>query len=121
MTRFTHLTADLHGVPAPVLRDPATLGGLCIAAAGAAGLSAAAAPLVRHRGAGGGSAFLLLETDGCHLSAHAIPEEGLVLVDVLVPETRSADTALEVFVRRLGAATVERQLRTRGDGPPATR
>lgn len=119
--RFTHLTADLHGVPAPVLRDPALLGGLCIAAAGAAGLSAAAAPVLRPRGAGGGSAFLLLETDGCHLSAHAIPEQGLVLVDVLVPETRSADTALEVFVRRLGASTVTRQEHRRGDAPPAAR
>jgi S-adenosylmethionine decarboxylase len=119
---FAHHSADLSGIAPARLRDPAFLGGLLIAAAGAAGLSASSAPVVRTRGNQGMSAFLLLEAEGCHLSAHSTPDDGLVLLDVLVPATREAEKAVEVFVRRLEAAKVERRTVLRGasgDASPA--
>jgi S-adenosylmethionine decarboxylase len=120
VTGFAHHSADLSGIAPARLRDPAFLGGLLIAAAGAAGLSASSAPVVRARGNQGMSAFLLLEAEGCHLSAHSRPDEGLVLLDVLVPATRDADKAVDVFVRRLEAAKVERRTIVRGASDPGT-
>ena len=110
--RLAHVSADLTGVGSGALRDSALLSGLLIAAAGAAGLSAVGAPIVRSVPSGGISAVLLL--DPCHVSVHSLPERGIALVDVLARDTAGAQKALEVFVRRLAPAAVTSDTRMRG-------
>jgi S-adenosylmethionine decarboxylase len=107
-----HVSADLLGVGSGPLRDAALLSGLLIAAASAAGLNAAAAPVVRTGRGGGISAILLL--DPCHLSVHSLPDRGLALVDVLAGDLAHATKALDVFVRRLAPASVNSETRMRG-------
>jgi S-adenosylmethionine decarboxylase len=111
-TALAHVSADLAGVGSGALRDAPLLSGLLIAAASAAGLNAAAAPLVRTGSSGGVSAVLLL--DPCHVSVHSLPDRGLALVDIVAPDAAHAATALEVFVRRLVPATVKSETRMRG-------
>ncbi len=118
MASYTHHSADLRGVAPALLRDPALLGGLVVAGAGAAGLSAAASPVVRTRGTEGVTAVLVLEAEGCHVTAHSVPDAGLLLLDVLVPDNRDGAKAIDVFVRRLAAAHVERRVVTRASGTP---
>ena len=104
---FTHLLADYAGVPAVQLTDRALVGGLLIAAAGAAGLSAIAGegtPLVRTLPTGGIAAALLLGS--CHIIVHTRPDEGVLLLDVLAPHAGDPRKAADVFTRRLGARTV---------------
>ena len=110
--RLVHVSADLTGVGSGALRDSALLSGLLIAAAGAAGLNAAGAPIVRSAPSDGISAVLLL--DSGHVSIHSLPELGLALVDVLARDKAGAEKALEVFVRRLAPATVTCDTRMRG-------
>lgn len=109
---LAHVSADLLGVGSGALRDSRLLTGLLIAAAGAAGLNAAGAPIVRTSPAGGISAVLLL--DPCHVSIHSLPDRGLALVDVLAPDAVGAGKALDVFVRRLVPETVRTDVRMRG-------
>src|SRR4029079_13271916 len=73
------VSADLAGVGSGALRDAALLSGLLIAAAGAAGLSAVGAPLVRKAPSEGVSAVLLL--DPCHGSIHWLAHRGLAMGD----------------------------------------
>ena len=107
-----HVSADLTGVASGALRDSALLSGLLIAAAGAAGLNAVGAPIVRAAPSGGISAVLLL--DPCHVSIHSLPARGLALVDILARDATGAAKALEVFVRRLTPAAVTSDTRMRG-------
>lgn len=109
---ISHVSAELSGVGSGPLRDQRLLSGLLIAAAGAAGLNSAGAPVVRIAPSGGISALLLL--DPCHVSLHTLPDQGLVLVDVLARDPAGAATALDVFVRRLVPTTVTSETRTRG-------
>ena len=109
---ISHVSADLAGVGSGPLRDERLLCGLLIAAAGAAGLATAGAPMVRVAPSGGISALLLL--DPCHVSLHTLPERGLVLVDVLAGDPAGAAKALDVFVRRLVPSHVTSETRTRG-------
>lgn len=109
--QLVHVSADLTGIGTGPLRDAALLSGLLIAAAGAAGLIATGAPIVRTALSGGVSAVLLLEP--CHVSIHSLPERGLVLVDVLAPDATGADKALDVFVRRLNPGAVVSETRMR--------
>ena len=109
---FAHVIADLDGVGSGALRDAGLLSGLLIAAAGAAGLNAAGAPIVRTAPTGGVSAVLLL--DPCHVSIHSLPDRGLALVEVLAPDVALATNALDVFVRRLAPTTVTSDTRIRG-------
>ena len=109
---LAHLSADLAGVGSGPLRDAGLLSGLLIAAAGAAGLNAAGAPIVRTAPTGAVSAVLLL--DPCHVSIHSLPDRGLVLVDILAPDVALAATALDVFVRRLHPTSVTSDTRLRG-------
>jgi S-adenosylmethionine decarboxylase len=111
-TRLAHVSADLFGVASGALRDAPLLSGLLIAAASAAGLNAAAAPLVRTSGDGAISAILLL--DPCHLSVHSFPDRGLALVDVVARDGAIATKALDVFVRRLVPTSVTSETRIRG-------
>jgi S-adenosylmethionine decarboxylase len=109
---FTHLIADLEGVAAAPLRDIALLSGLLIAAAGAAGLSPAGAPVVRRLPNDGVTGLVLL--DGCHMLVHTYPERELLLLDVLAPATQDGRKALDVFVRRLTPREVRSEQRERG-------
>jgi len=109
---LAHLSADLTGIGTGALRDAPLLTGLLIAAASAAGLNAAAAPVVRTGTDGGVSAFLLL--DPCHLSVHSLPDRGLALVDVLARDAAGAAIVLDVFVRRLSPSNVASDTRMRG-------
>ncbi len=107
-----HVSAELSGVGTGALRDTAMLAGLLIAAAGAGGLQAVGAPIVRHSPSGGISA--LLPVDPCHLSIHSFPERRLALVDVIARENAGAVKALDVFVRRLAPTEVASETRKRG-------
>jgi S-adenosylmethionine decarboxylase len=109
---IAHVSADLSGVSSGSLRDDRLLRGLLIAAAGAAGLNAVGAPVVRIAPSGAISALLLL--DPCHVSIHSLPERGLALVDVLAADAAGAAKALDVFVRRLVPAAVVSETRMRG-------
>jgi S-adenosylmethionine decarboxylase len=108
---FSHLVADFIGVPAEQLRDGALIGGLLIAAAGAAGFGTIGMPTVRA-GAHGLAATLLL--DDCHMVAHTFPDRGLMLLDVLAVHEQDARRALDVFARRLTAREVRSSSRGRG-------
>ncbi len=109
---FTHATADLRGVAAASLRDASLVSGLLIAAAGAAGFATIGAPVVRQLPSGGLAAVLVL--DGCHITVHTAPRRDLMLLDVLVPATHNARTAVDVFVRRLAPRDVHTETRERG-------
>lgn len=109
---LSHLVADLKGVGSGALRDAPLLSGLLIAAAGAAGLGGATAPVVRTGADGGVAAILLL--DPCHLSVHSFPDRGLALVDVITRDAAGALKALDVFVRRLTPSDVVSETRVRG-------
>lgn len=109
---FSHLTADFLGVAPSQLRDTGLLGGLMIAAAGAAGFSAVAAPTVRALPNEGVTGWLQL--DDCHMSLHAFPARELLLLDMLSHATHDGRKALEVFTRRLAAREVRSEQRRRG-------
>jgi S-adenosylmethionine decarboxylase len=109
---FTHVIADLTGVAAAALRDPATLTGLLIAAAGAAGFTTTGAPVVRHLPDDGVAAVLFL--DACHMTLYSLPARELLLLDILAPASRDASKALDVFTRRLAPRAVRTEVRTRG-------
>ncbi len=99
-----HLIAELTGIAPAQLHDAALLGGLLIAAAGAAGLHAAAPPLLRSDSTRGVDALLLLE--GGHATLHSQASRRTLLLDLLVPEPVELARALEVFTRRLAPAAV---------------
>jgi S-adenosylmethionine/arginine decarboxylase-like enzyme len=109
---LVHVSADLAGVASGALRDNALLGGLLIAAAGAAGLSALGSPVVHVAPEGNVSAMLFV--DSCHVSVHSLPPRGLLLVDVMARDEASATKALDVFVRRLSPSAVTSDARHRG-------
>jgi S-adenosylmethionine decarboxylase len=109
---LTHVSANLSGIASASLGEAPLLSGLLIAAAGAAGLTAVGAPLIRVAPAGGVSAVLLL--DPCHMSIHSFPDRGLALVDVLARDAAGASKALDVFVRRLAPTGVASDVRARG-------
>ena len=108
---YVHIVADFVGVPANQLADRTLVGGLIVAAAGAAGMNAPGVPTMRQRHAGGIAAVLLL--DDCHITVHAIPERELLLLDVLAPITIDATRAIDVFARRLTARHVHKESRER--------
>ena len=101
---YIHVFADFLGVPAAKLRDPALVGGLLVASAGAAGLPSLGAPVMRTLPHDGVAGLFLLE--GCHVAVHTFPERELLLLDVLVLATHDAQKAVDVFTRRLGAREV---------------
>jgi len=109
---FTHALADLSGVAPAPLRDPALLGGLLIAAAGALGVATVAPPTIRQQPDESVSGVLLL--DGCHIALHSVPSQGILMLDVLAPVTRDVRKAIEVFSRRLAPRAIAQEERERG-------
>ncbi len=101
---LVHRTADFRGVTAAALRDASSLSGLLLSAAGAAGFSTAEPPLVRSLPRGGIAAVLFLDLG--HVSLHTLPERELLLLDLLVPQGRDPQKAIDVFARKLGTADV---------------
>jgi len=80
------------------------LSGLLIAAAGAAGFNSLGIPAVRRRPDGACDVALLL--DEAHLIAHALPDQGLLVLDFLAPASHDLSKALDVFTRRLNPVKV---------------
>ena len=109
---FSHLVADFVGVPPAQLRDTSTLSGLLIAAAGAAGFSPIGSPMVRILPDGAVAGLFLV--DGCHMSLHAFPDRGLLLLDVLSLASHDGRKALDVFARRITAREIRSDQRARG-------
>lgn len=96
---MTHDAADFRGVPSSLLRDRASLSGLLIAAAGAAGLTTVEPPIVRSLPRGGLVIVLLLDLG--HVALHTIPDDGVLAVDLLVSASKDARQAIDVVTRRL--------------------
>jgi S-adenosylmethionine/arginine decarboxylase-like enzyme len=111
-TEYAHLTADFVGVPSEQLQDVTLLGGLLVAAAGAAGLAGAHPPTLRERADGVISAALLL--DGAHIVIHAFAQRRVLLFDVIAPTSHDFRKALDVFARRLTASEIHSNTRSRG-------
>lgn len=109
---YNHLAADLIGLPAEPLRDSALLSGVLIAAASAAGLAGIGLPTVR-RSVGGACVVALLLQDA-HIVVHALPEQGLLLLDLLSPAASDPRKALDVIARRLAATEIRSETRVRG-------
>jgi len=109
--------AELDGVPAVHLRDSQGLAGLLVAAANAAGLSAANPPLVTI-GPRGTGAMLLCQ--GGHVVLEAVPDAGLCFVDVAGIGVVNAQRGLDVIARRLGARHIHMESKRRGSVPAAT-
>ena len=109
---YVHVLADFLGVPSAKLRDSALVGGLLVAAAGAAGLPAHGAPVMRTLPHDGVAGLFLLE--GCHVAVHTFPERELLLLDLLVLATYDPQKAVDVFTRRLDAREVRCGRHARG-------
>jgi S-adenosylmethionine decarboxylase len=104
----THLLADLHGVDAALLRDPASIDELLRRAATAAG----ARILHSHfhsfgEGLGVTGVLLLAES---HISIHTWPEAGFAAADIFMCGAAQPMLALAVIENAL--RPFERQLRT---------
>ncbi|HUL49560.1 MAG TPA: S-adenosylmethionine decarboxylase [Gemmatimonadales bacterium] len=110
--------AELDGITALSLRDAQGLAGLLLAAANAAGLSAANPPLVQI-GPEGTGAILLCH--GGHVVLEGVPDAGLCFVDVAGIGVINAQRGLDVIARRLGARHIRVESRRRGSTPAATR
>lgn len=110
--QFTRVAAELSGISAVQLRDSEMLAGLLIAAAGAAGFNTLGIPASRRRPDGACDAALLL--DGAHLVVHALPDQGILVLDLLATTAHDLGKALDVFTRRLNPTKVNTDLRKRG-------
>jgi S-adenosylmethionine/arginine decarboxylase-like enzyme len=108
---FDHVFADLGGVPANRLTDEQGIAGLLLAAANAAGLNPASAPVVKV-GPRGVSAAVVCH--GGHVALHCVPETGLCFVDVAGLGGALPQRGLEVIVKRFGAREVRTHARRRG-------
>jgi S-adenosylmethionine decarboxylase len=107
-----HLVADLAGVAPARLRDRSLVGGLLVAAAGAAGIASQSAPVVQQSKNENIAAILLL-SDG-HVSVHTFPERELLTLDVLSAEGFDGNRAIDVLVRRLSPSEVRSNTVMRG-------
>lgn len=109
---MTHDAADFRGVPSSLLRDQASLSGLLIAAAGAAGLTAVEPPIVRSLPRGGLVIVLLLDLG--HVTLHTLPDDGVIAVDLLVSAQKDARKAIDVVTRRLNLRAIRATHADRG-------
>lgn len=112
MNQYHRLAAEMSGIPAEQLRKSEMIGGLLIAAAGAAGFNSLGVPSTRTRPDGACDAVLLL--DQAHLVVHALPERGILVLDLFAPVSHDLGKALDVFTRRLNPTKVDVEPRKRG-------
>jgi len=110
--RYARLSAELRGVSSKQLEDGDALGGLLIAAAGAAGFNSLGVPTTRKRPNGACDLALLL--DEAHLVVHALPDQGLLVLDLFAPAAHDLSKALDVFTRRLTPTKTQVDSRQRG-------
>lgn len=101
---YHHRAACLSGVSPGRLRDGDGLAALLIAAAGSLGLNGYGPPVRRDGPREIVVAHLCRQG---HIVIHAVPDDGLCLVDLLTPGAAPATRALEVIARRLAATSVE--------------
>ena len=106
----SHLTADLLDIPEPLLRDLQMLRAALVAAAAAVGLGPLAMPTVHE---GPHALALTLVSDGRHIIVQSLPEQGVLLLDVLAPAVQDSQRALDVFTRRLTPRDVRSDTRER--------
>ena len=109
---FVHHTTDFVGVAPAKLGDGALISGLVIAAASAAGLNAAGAPVVRTLPECVVAGLLMI--DGCSIVAHAFPARELLLLDILATSQHDPLKAVDVFARRLAQREMLGESRPRG-------
>src|SRR5205814_1886111 len=96
--QLVHILADYTGVTQKQLRDASMLGGLLIAAAGAAGFTKIGTPITRET-PDAISAVLVL--DDSHIILHAYPERELLLLDALCAPPHDGRKVLDVVARRI--------------------
>ncbi len=102
---LTLTTADFRGVGGGLLRDTIALSGLVVAAAGAAGLTTVETPIIRALPRDGLVILQLLSAG--HVAVHTFPDAGTLTLDLLLPDGRPSTGAVDVFTRRLQAASVK--------------
>lgn len=97
---FNQSTLELTDLVSTRLADVDGLSAVVVAAVGAVGLTALGPPVVRQ-GPRGISVGMLCQNG--HVVIHAIPEEGICLVDVVARQPADASRGSEVIARRFGA------------------
>lgn len=95
---FGHQVLELGSIASHRLGDAAALSAMVVAAAGAVGMPALAPPLVRE--GPGGIAIAMLCREG-HIVLHAIPAEGICLVDIVARVPAPVGKGVAVIARRL--------------------
>jgi S-adenosylmethionine/arginine decarboxylase-like enzyme len=98
---FNQSILELTDLVSPRLADVAGLSSVVVAAAGAVGLTSLGPPVVQE-GPRGISVGMLCQNG--HVVIHALPEEGICLVDVVAREPADAARGADVIARRFGAA-----------------
>jgi S-adenosylmethionine/arginine decarboxylase-like enzyme len=99
---FNQAILELTDLVSARLADVDGLSSVVVAAAGAVGLTTLGPPVVRQ-GPRGISVAMLCQNG--HVVIHAIPEEGICLVDVVARAPADASRGSEVIARRFGATT----------------
>jgi S-adenosylmethionine/arginine decarboxylase-like enzyme len=97
---FGHEVVELASITAHRLADADGLSAMVVAAAGAVGMLALGPPLVRE--GPGGIAIAMLCREG-HIVLHAVPSEGICLVDIVARSPATVSRGVDVIARRLGA------------------
>lgn len=106
-----HAFADLKDVSAGRLSDAQGLGPLLLAAANAAGMHPARAPLVHTAGDG---VTAVLACHRGHVAIHTRPDAGVCCVDIVTVGNGRPQRGLDVIMRRLGAREVHPDAQARG-------
>jgi S-adenosylmethionine/arginine decarboxylase-like enzyme len=99
--RFNQALLELTDLVSARLGDVDGLLSVVVAAAGAVGMTSLGPPVVRESPQGV-SVGLLCQNG--HVVVHALPAEGICLVDVVAREPADASRGAEVIARRFGAS-----------------
>ncbi len=101
MTHYILLSEEVSGIAPQRLLDTSQLAVAVVAAAGAMGMSADGPPVTR--GSPQENSVALLCREG-HVVLHAVPGEGICLVDLAGRPGVQLQRGLDVIARRLGTA-----------------
>ncbi len=107
-----HMIADLHGIDAARLADPALIERILQAAARAAGATILGSH-VHHFGEGGGVTGVVLLAES-HITIHTWPEIGFAAADIFMCGHARPHDALGLMERMLAPARIEAQCLDRG-------
>ncbi len=97
---FNQSILELTDLVSARLSDVAGLSSVVVAAAAAVGMTALGPPVVRE---GPRAISIGMLCHNGHVVIHALPEEGVCLVDVVAREPADASRGAEVIARRFGA------------------